>query len=71
MYKSFDESYETKGVCHWHKGLLHKPRENGIPGNLHVVTNFLHQRKQKVVLDEQYSSWIAIEAGVPQGSILG
>ena len=29
------------------------------------------QRKQRVVLNGQHSPWVNIEAGVPQGSILG
>ena len=48
------------------------PSQNGISGNLlNVITDFLYQRKQRVVLNGQHSSWTNIEAGVPQGSILG
>ena len=47
-------------------------KQNGISGKLFdIITNFLKFRKQRVVLNEQYSSWISTEAGVPQGSILG
>ena len=47
-------------------------KQNGISGNLlNVIANFLCQRKQRVVLNGQHSSWTNIEAGVPQGSILG
>ena len=47
-------------------------KENGISGKLlNTVTDFLYQWKQKVVLNGQYSSWAAIEAGAPEGSILG
>ena len=35
------------------------------------MADFLYQRKQRVVLNGQYSSWAAIEAGVPKGFILG
>ena len=35
-----------------------------------IITDFLNFRKQRVVLNGQYSSWTSIEAGVPQGSIL-
>ena len=35
------------------------------------MTNFLKERKQRVVLNGQYSTWRNVEAGVRQGSILG
>ena len=38
---------------------------------MYFLTDFLTNRKQRVVLDGQYSSWTDIKAGVPQGSILG
>ena len=34
-------------------------------------TDFLSNRKQRIVLNGQHSSWADIKAGVPQGSILG
>ena len=53
-------------------GLLHKLKQNSISGNLFdIITDFLNFRKQRVVLNGQYSSWTSTEAGVPQGSILG
>ena len=51
---------------------MHKLKQNRISGKLFdIITDFLNFRKQKVVLNGQYSSWTSIEAGVPQGSILG
>ena len=35
------------------------------------MINFLDTRKQRAVLNGQYSSWVSFKAGVPQGSILG
>ena len=56
----------------WHQGLLHKLKQNFISAKqFDIITDFLNFRKQRVVLNGQYSSWTSIEAGVPQGSILG
>ena len=55
----------------WHTGLLYKLRKIGIDGNLlSWVTDYLDDRKQKVVLDGFSSGWAEIDAGVPQGSVL-
>ena len=81
IYKSFDDGLDVLGVFLdiskafdkvWHKGLLYKLKQNGISGNLlDTITDFLNCRKQRVALNGQFSSWTSIEAGVPQGSILG
>ena len=56
----------------WHKGLIYKLRQYGFTGNLLTLfTDFLSNRKQRVVLNGQHSSWADIKAGIPQGSILG
>ena len=80
IYQSLDDGLATRGIFLdiskafdkvWHKGLLFKLKQNGISGNLlNVITDFLYQRKQRVVLNGQHSSWTNIEAGVPQVSIL-
>ena len=55
----------------WNEGILFKLKENRMTGNLlNVITDFLYQRKRRVVLNRQHSSWTNVEAGVPQGSIL-
>jgi hypothetical protein len=42
----------------------------GIDGNLlSWVTDYLDDKKQKVVLDRFSSGWEGIDAGVPQGSV--
>ena len=57
----------------WHQGLLTKLRSYGISGQLNkLVASFLEDRQMStVVLNGQRSSTKCINAGVPQGSILG
>ena len=51
---------------------MYKLKQNDISGNiLNTIIDFLSFRKQRVVLNGQISQWTNIEAGVPQGSILG
>ena len=81
IYDFSDNGLEVRGIFldiskafdkAWHKGILYKLKENCISGKLFdIITNFLNIRKQRVVLDGQHSSWISIEVGVPQKSILG
>ena len=47
-------------------------RQNGITADvINILQDFLHNRKQRVVLNGQCSSWADANASVPQGSILG
>ena len=56
----------------WHKGLLFKLKSAGISGLLLTwFSDYLTDRKQRVVLPGVNSSWNSLKAGVPQGSILG
>ena len=56
----------------WHKGLIHKLKHIGIRGRLlKWFIDYLSNRKQRVVLEGQFSEWKNVKAGVPQGSILG
>ena len=62
--KAFDKT--------WHEGLIYKLKNFGISGNLlTLLTNYLSDRYQRVVLNGQESDWEKINAGVPQGSVLG
>ena len=67
IYKSFDcnPSLETRGVFLdiskafdkvWHEGLLFKLKCYGVEGLYNIMENYLHDRKQRVVLCGQSSS---------------
>ena len=56
----------------WHKGLLYKLQKAGIGGKLlSCFSDYLSNRYQRVVLPGAVSDFSSINAGVPQGSILG
>lgn len=56
----------------WHRGLIHKLEAIGIRGNLlKWFENYLNERKQIVVIKNEKSYSKTIQAGVPQGSVLG
>ena len=64
IHKAFDRV--------WHAGLIHKLEGYGIKhGLLRWFKNYLYDRYQRVLLNGQYSNWGKINAGVPQGSVLG
>ena len=56
----------------WHEGLIFKLQQNGISGNLlELFKSYLHNRKQRVLMNGSFSDYSPIESGVPQGSVLG
>ena len=56
----------------WHSSLLHKLKSYGISGQiLGFISTFLSNRRLQVVLDGKSSQENPVNAGVPQGSILG
>ena len=79
--KAIDEAKEVRAIfCDiskafdrvWHKGLLYKLQTVGITGHLlQWFTDYLNNRKKRVVLPGVFSHWTDLKAGVPQGSILG
>ena len=81
IYENFENYEETRAVFLdiskafdkvWHDGIIFKLKCNGISGNLlNFFRNYLSNRHQRVVLNGQESDWMGIEAGVPQGSVLG
>ena len=56
----------------WHAGLLHKLKSNRISGQIFgLISSFLSNRRLRVVLGRKPSQEYPVNAGVPQGSILG
>ena len=79
--RAFDRSGATRAVALdiskafdrvWHAGLLHKLKSCGISGQIFgLISSFLSNRRLQVVLDGKSSQEHPVNAGVPQGSILG
>ncbi len=62
--KAFDRVY--------HRGLINKLEAFGVSGSLlKWLESYLSNRSQRVVINGKDSNWRSINAGVPQGSILG
>ena len=56
----------------WHVGLLFKLRQLGLSETMiRWIDSYLSNRFQRVIIHGQTSSWLPVQAGVPQGSILG
>ena len=56
----------------WHNGLLAKLSQVGVEGSFYdLLSSYLTDRRQVVVVDGQKSETLEIKAGVPQGSRLG
>ena len=56
----------------WHAVLLHKFKSSGISGQIFdLISSFLGNRWLQVALDGKSSQEYPVNAGVPQGSILG
>ena len=56
----------------WHSGLLFKLQAYGVEGQLlALLKDYLHDRQQRVVLNDQTSDWRKTNSGISQGSVLG
>ena len=81
IHSAFDINHEVRSVYLdmskafdkvWHEGLMFKLKQNGISGNLlNLFESYLSNRKQRVMINGSESDWGKIDAGVPQGSVLG
>ena len=67
---ALDISKAFEGVCH--AGLLRKLKSFGISGQTFgLISSFLSNRQLRVVLDRKFSQEYPVNAGVPQGCIVG
>ena len=82
MYKSLDSGRDFTAIYLdiskyfdkiWHTGLLHKCRHDfGITDSLfYWLNSYLSDRKQRVRINDTFSNSQIINAGCPQGSVLG
>ncbi len=55
----------------WHNGLKYKLLKLGLLNILEkILCNFLNNRKAKINIENDYSNYITLLSGVPQGSVL-
>ena len=67
-FVAFNRSFDKV----WHARPLHKLKSYGISGQVFgLVSSFLSNRRLRVVVDGKSSQEYPVNAGVPQGSILG
>ena len=79
--RAFNRSGATRAVAFdiskafdrvWHAGLLQKLKSYAISGQIFgLISSFLSNRRIRVVLDGNSSQEYPVNAGVPQGPILG
>ena len=68
IYLDFSKAFDS--VTHYL--LLHKLRSFGFNGSLyHCFSSYITCRKQRVIIDGEYSDWCNVTIGVPQWSKLG
>ena len=78
IYSSFDHLFEVRSILLdiyiskafdkvSHEGIIFKLQQNGISDYLlNTLSDFLRNRKQRVTLNGQSSSWTKVNAGFPK-----
>ena len=68
LYLDFAKAFDSVS----HSKLLFKLKSFGISGQLlNWFADYLHNRKQRVVIEGVSSSFLNVKSGVPQGSVIG
>lgn len=68
IYLDFKKAFDSV----FHERLKIKLKSYGLIGNiLKWISNFLKDRKQKVVVNGEESDLVDVSSGIPQGSVLG
>ena len=75
IYSTFDDGFEVRNVFFdipeafnkvWHQGIIFKLQQEGVLDDLlNILSDFLRNKKQRVTLNDQFSSWTNVNAGVP------